>query len=237
MRAAINAAVQMSTGQYLMKCDAHVMLAEGYDEQLKADYLEDNWILTPRRYALDAENWCWDTSNPKYPVDYESLSWPWNHPDHPLTGFHGQPWTSRRDARKHIPLDRDMSSQGSLWFMSRKHWDRIGPMRMDLYGEFFAESQEIGLATQLSGGEMMRTKNTWYAHWRKSKAGRGYVLGPNAHRKGAALMLRKCLMNDWPNQTRTLETLVREFWPVPGWPADWEQQLADKRAALLAEAA
>src|SRR5688572_5682458 len=49
MRPAINAAVQMSTGQYLMKCDGHTMWPEGYDVQLKADYLADNWILTPRR--------------------------------------------------------------------------------------------------------------------------------------------------------------------------------------------
>lgn len=238
MRPAINAAVQMSTGQFLMKCDAHTKWPEGYDVQLKADYLEDNWILTPRRYALDADAWAIETGNSKYPIDYEYLSNPFERPDDPTCGLHGTPWTARRDARKHIELDEDMSSQGSAWFMSRAHWDRtIGSMDLGLFGNFYGESQEIGLKTQVTGGAMMRTKRTWYAHLRKGKKhGRGYALGVNGHRRGAGAMLRLCMLDQWPGQTRSLQSVIERFAPVPGWPADLDACFRQAREVISAAA-
>ena len=56
MKSAINQALAVATGEYLMKCDAHCMFGEGFDEILKAD-CEDNWIVIPRRYSLAAETW------------------------------------------------------------------------------------------------------------------------------------------------------------------------------------
>jgi glycosyltransferase involved in cell wall biosynthesis len=237
MRPGINAAVQMATGQYLLKVDAHTMWADGYDVTLQADYHEDNWILTPRRYPLDPEAWAIKIGNAKYPVDYEYLSYGMERPDDPTCGFHGTAWTARRDARAHLQLDADLSSQGSAWFMSRRHWDRIGPMRMDLFGSFYGESQEIGLATQLQGGAMMRTKNTWYAHLRKSaKWGRGYALGATGHRRGAGLMLRMCMLDQWPKQTTTLREVLEPFMPVPTWPLDLDRCFSEARARLAVAA-
>jgi hypothetical protein len=230
MRPGINAAVQVATGEYLLKCDAHTMWDQGYDRKLIEDYREGNWILTPRRYPLDAEKWAIETGNPKYPIDYEFLSYGLERPEDPTCGFHGTAWTKRREERKHLMLDKDMSSQGSAWFMARKHFDRIGPLRIDLFGSFYGESQEIGLVTQLQGGAMMRTKHTWYAHLRKGKKwGRGYALGPNGHRRGAGLMVRMCMLDEWPNQVRTLQSLVEEFWPVPTWPEDLDKCFRDAR--------
>jgi hypothetical protein len=210
------------------------MWAEGYDLQLKADYLEDHWILTPRRYPLDPFQWAIEQGNSKYPIDYEYLSYGLERPDDPTCGFHGTFWTARREARKHLMLDEDMSSQGSAWFMSRSHWEnRISPMRMDLFGSFYGESQEIGLRTQLFGGAMMRTKNTWYAHLRKGRAhGRGYALGPNGHRRGAGLILRMCMLDQWPGQTKTLRQVIEPFMPVPTWPADLDKCFAEARRVL-----
>jgi cellulose synthase/poly-beta-1,6-N-acetylglucosamine synthase-like glycosyltransferase len=232
MRPAINGAVQMATGAYLLKSDAHCLWDEGYDLKLQADYLEDNWILTPRRYALDADNWRIEEGNRgKYPVDYEYLSYGLERPDDPTCGFHGTAWTARREERRDVLLDADMSSQGSAWFMSRKHWDRqIKALDIEKFGSFYGESQEIGLQTQLAGGAMMRTKNTWYAHLRKGKEyGRGYALGPNGHRRGAGLMVRMCMLDQWPGQVRSLQSLIEEFAPVPTWPADLDKCFAEAR--------
>lgn len=239
MRPAINHAVAMSTGEYLLKCDAHTLWPQGFDTVLKSDYLEDNWILTPRRYPLDAEKWCIETGNPKYPVDYEFLAYGMANPSDPTCGFHGTEWRARREQRKDILLDVDMSSQGSAWFMKRSHWDKtIQRMSVEKFGCFYGESQEIGLATQLRGGAMMRTKNTYYAHLRKgSKYGRGYALGPNGHRRGAGLMLRMCMLDEWPGQTKKLIDVLKPFAPVPTWPADLEQCFADARRILGAEVA
>lgn len=235
MRPAINAATQIATGDYFLKSDGHCLFDEGWDTKLTADYLEDNWVLTPRRYPLDAENWCIESgyNARKYPVDAELLSCPLPHLDDPTRGLHGEPWTARRDARKHILLDTDLSAQGSAWFMSRKHWARVGPMDIALFGNFYAEAQELGLKTQILGGAMMRTKNTWYAHLRKGKRwGRGYVLGPEGHKRGAREMLRLCAFNLWPGQVRTLQSVLEDFMPVPGWPSNLEQCFADIRAGF-----
>lgn len=237
MRPAINHAVAMSTGQYLLKTDAHVMWAPGYDAALRADYHEDNWILTPRRYALDADAWLIDRANPKYPIDYEYLSYGLERPDDPTCGFHGTPWTARRDARPDVMLDTDLASQGSAWFQSRTNWDRNGEMRVDLFGSFFGESQEIGLATMLRGGAMMRTKHTWMAHLRKGKThGRGYQLGPNGHRRGAGLMVRMCMLNEWPRQVKTLQQVLEPFMPVPTWPPDLDRCFGEAKQMLTVAA-
>ncbi|MFK5165339.1 glycosyltransferase, partial [Propionibacterium freudenreichii] len=56
MRPAINAGVSISKGEYIMKCDEHVMFDQGFDVKLIAD-CEDNWVVIPRRKRLNAEDW------------------------------------------------------------------------------------------------------------------------------------------------------------------------------------
>ena len=207
MRAAITAAVQMSTGQYLLKCDAHTMWDQGYDTVLKADYHEDNWILVPRRYALDAERWAIDESNPKYPIDYHYLD----------VALHGVPWTARREIKRDILLDDEMSSQGSAYFLSRKCWDWLGGLDEANFGPFWREMQELGLKCWLSGGAMKVTKRTWYAHLRKKS--RGYSMdtfrAADVERYTHWFFLTD---QPFPNKTRSLEWLLDHFAPVPTWP-------------------
>jgi len=157
MRAAINAAAGIATGDFLMKTDAHCMFAEGFDEALKAD-CEDNWIVVPRRYSLDAELW---ERRPKEPIDYHYLDCPMTNPEY--FQFHGVVWNQRGRERRDNPeydIDDTMSWQGSMWFMSRKHWDRLGGMSEEGYGTFSQEPQEIGLKTQLGGGRLVVNKKT-----------------------------------------------------------------------------
>lgn len=219
MRPSINAAVQIATGEFLLKTDAHCLWAEGYDETLKAEYHEHNWILTARRYALDAERWCIDDSNPrKYPIDYHYLSFPYT--GEATAGLHGTEWRQRRDERPHILLDDEMSSQGSGWFMSRAHWDRLGPLESAKYGNFQHEFQELGLKTWLGGGAVKVTKRTHYAHlFKGQRYGRGYSLGRDGHRQGSEFCTRYWMGDEWPQRVRDMRWLVEKFNP-PSWPAD-----------------
>jgi glycosyltransferase involved in cell wall biosynthesis len=222
MRAAINHAVQMSTGSHLLKCDAHTLWDEGYDVKLHADYHEDDWIMVPRRYALDPDAWAIDPSNRKYPIDYHYLAEPFAAYGDSTPGLHGTAWTARRDERKAIALDDEMTSQGSAWFMSRACWDRLGPQDAVSYGSFWHEFQEIGLKAWLSGGAVKVTKNTWYAHLYKGKRyGRGYSTRNLGHEAGTAFC-SWFWMTDQPfrNRTRSFRWLLERFWPVPTWPGD-----------------
>lgn len=228
MRPNINAMAALASGDYFMKLDAHCMLAEGFDVTLQAD-CDDDEIVVPRRYALDPEAWAWDTSNPKYPIDYHYLSYPLAKLDDPTRGLHGTEWRERRDARSapQFDVDDEMSSQGSCWFMTKAHWQRLGDMDATLYGNFVHEFQELGLKTWLRGGRVRVNKRTWYAHLRKgSKWGRGYTLGPNGHKHATKFVTRHWMGDRDPQATRTMAWLVERFWPVPGWPPNWADEVA-----------
>ena len=220
MRAGINAAAGVATGQYLMKLDGHCMLAEGFDEVLQAD-CEHDWLVIPRRVSLDAENWTiLDTR--KSPVDYEYLSCPIPIED----GMHGAVWRDRARERLGKPeyeIDDDMSFQGSCWFMRRSYfWEHIGGMSEVGYGTFIQEPQEIGLKVWLGGGRQVVNKRTWYAHLHKGKRyGRGYHMDRGECIRGNVYSTDFWINNRWEKRVQNIDWLIAKFWPVPGWPEDW----------------
>lgn len=215
MRAGINAAAAIARGDFLMKCDAHCMFAEGWDEALTAD-CDDDWVVVPRRRSLDAENW---TIIEKTPVDYEYLCFPYAQEE---PGIHGRIWRERAHERADILVDEDMSFQGSCWFTPTEHFrKRIGYLQEQGYGTFIGEPQEVGLKTWLGGGKQMRNKTTWYAHLHKGKQyGRGYFVGKGELSGGNAYSVDYWMNNRWSERIHDLDWLVERFWPVPSWPED-----------------
>ncbi len=231
MRPAINSAAAIAKGDYLMKIDAHCMVGEGFDEVLKAD-CDDDWIVVPRRYALDADNWCIQDTG-KIPIDYHFLSYPLAK-ENPYLGLHGSPWRERSRGREDVLVDDEMSSQGSCWFMSRKHWERrISPMDFASYGSFIQEMQELGLKTWLGGGRLRVNKKTWYAHLHKGKKhGRGYWISKQEQDAGADFAMRYWMLDKWAERKRDLRWLVEKFMPVPTWPSDLDEAFARARKAF-----
>ena len=208
MRAGINAGVALARGKYIMKCDSHIMVGEGYDEILKRD-CKDNWIVVPRRYPLDPENWkIEDRSDNKYPLDYMYLS----------KDLHGVVWKEKDLERKDIMIDDVMSNQGSCWFMPKTWFEYLELMDEKTYGTFWNEFQEIGLKGWLSGGEIKVNKNTWYAHWHKPHSfGRGYKL-PDGEKERTQTMVDKWLNEKmFHKQIHDIKWLVDKFSPVPEW--------------------
>ena len=231
MRASINAGAAIAKGEYLIKTDAHCMFAEGFDEVLKAN-CDDNWIVIPPRYSLDAENWAIE-NNGKPRRDYHYLCYPDPNKDHDH-GMHGVEWWSRCKERLDDPqytIDDNMSCQGSCWFM-KKTWftDFLQGLSEVGYGTFSQEFQEIGLKTWLGGGEVKVNKNTFYCHLHKGKRyGRMYNQNHqeiiNAHNWAAWHWMN----NEEPNMKYNLKWLIHKFWPVPTWEEcwmnDWEESL------------
>ncbi len=69
---------------------------------------------------------------------------------------------------------------------------------------------------------------------RKGKEhGRGYALGVNGHRRGAGAMLQICMLNQWPGQVRTVQSVIEQFMPVPGWPVDLDKLFAEAQQELV----
>ncbi len=224
MRPAINDAVRISKGDYIMKADGHCMFEEGFDEIMKAD-CEDDWISVPRRRSLEPEAWT-ILDNGKAPIDYHYLAWPFRNPEE--VGMHGNPWVERAKERKDILIDDEMSSQGSCWFMSRKHFDRLGGLQCKGYGTFIQEFQEIGNKTWLLGGRVVINKKTWYAHLHKGKTyRRGYYISQKKMVDGALYSTWFWLTDQLKDRKYNFKWLVEKFWPIPTWSLDWEKQMVE----------
>lgn len=219
MRGSINAAASIARGQYLMKTDAHCMFMEGYDKIL-SENCEDNWVVIPRRYSLDAENWAIN-DNGKPPRDYHYLCYPHWAKDHDA-GMHGVEWWKRGEERADVDLDDNMSCQGSCWFMPKKYFDNfLGGLKEEGYGTFAQEFQEIGNKVWLGGGEVKVNKKVWYAHLHKGKTyGRMWHMDRRTHEsvvnshKWSAWWW---MTNQWSQRVHDLEWLIEKFWPVPTW--------------------
>jgi len=217
MRQAINAGVEASTGEFVMKLDAHCMMAEGWDEVLKADCGDDE-IVIPRRYSLEPERWTIREGRPF--IDYEYVSFPYTAAF--LSVKTGNKWWERQEAHKDILIDENMAFQGSCMFMRRSLFDRLGPLQVEGYGGFILDSEEMSNKCWLTGGRVLVNKKTWYAHLHKGKQyGRMYFINRWELRRGRKFHIDFWMHDRWPKATRKFEWLIEHFWPVPGWPDDW----------------
>lgn len=250
MRAAINKGMSVANGEYVMKIDEHCMVDEGFDLKLIADYKEGD-VVIPRRYRLMADEEPWrleeyliasdgqvvaDDLHFKHirpPVDYMYLAYPFERAFDKTAGLHGDKWDQRTKEKMDIPIDETMTMQGSCYFMSKAHWQNIiGELDEENYGTFTQEAQEIQFKTQKAGGKIMVNKKTWYAHMHKGKKGKGYGFSNEQYRKhmeGTEKGRQYCIKH-WVFEERDLlKELLARFWPVPGWPDDWEARIeADK---------
>ncbi len=156
MRGGINAGVQASKGEFLMRTDSHATFGNGYDRILK-ERMRDNWIVYPRRYFLDTVKWeIMDIP----PNDYNKLVIDYTRPK-----FSGVDWKSRAIERKDKMIDESMAMQGSCWFMKRSWWDKVIVELDDVgYGTHYGDSHEMVFKTWKAGGRLMVNKNTWHAH-------------------------------------------------------------------------
>ncbi len=217
MRTCINEGAAVASGDFLMKLDAHCMMAEGWDVTLTAE-CEPDWIVVPRRYSLDPEAWCIRPGRPF--IDYEYVSFPYTAEF--LSVKTGNKWWGRQEAQAAVLLDENMAFQGSCMFMPRALFERVGPLQTEGYGGFILDSEEMSNKVWLSGGRVMTNKRTWYAHLHKGKQyGRMYFINKWELRRGRKFHIDFWMHDRWPKATRKFEWLIDHFWPVPGWPEDW----------------
>lgn len=154
MRDKINEGVAQSSGEYIAKCDAHCMFDEGFDIKL-LEHIEDHWVVTAPKYDLNPVEWKRMDGDP---IDH----WCLNIHEGIIRGCR---WGSKSQKYSHIPVAEIPIFQGSFYLMSRKHWDWLGGLQVEGYGQFGQEATEICFKTWLSGkGKVMVNKNTWYAH-------------------------------------------------------------------------
>lgn len=221
MKSAINQAVDIAKGEYILKTDGHCMFGEGFDVILTAE-CQPNWIVIPRRYSLHAETW---TITPNRPiVDYEYLVFPFNE----VTSVrNGGKWYSRAEERFTDPrylIDETMVFQGSCWMMRKDYYLNtckleINPKTRD---EFVLEPEELAFKSWLSGGAVMVNKKTWYAHYHKHTGMRGYRIDKRTMKQQRIYHIDYWMHDRWPKATIKVADFINRFMPIPGYPLDWQ---------------
>ena len=72
-RKSLNEAINLASGEYIFKLDAHCILSKGFDTVLVRDH-HPNWVVTLPRYSINPEQWELGHG----PICYEYITWPIN---------------------------------------------------------------------------------------------------------------------------------------------------------------
>ena len=225
-RQSINLAARLSTGKYIMKLDAHCMVAPGFDKILKED-CKPEWTMVPTMYVLDVVKWAPKTNKK---TEYMYVSGPDHMKDGKSYGFRAMYYgkyagaVSRRPRNDKL-IDETMCCMGPGWLMHKdRFWHQGGCD--EGHGGWGQQGVEVGLKAWLSGGALMVNKKTWFAHWFRGGEqpmglGKGFPYKITFREQEEARKYSKDLWlnNKWSKQTRTIEWLVEKFNP-PTWKVE-----------------
>lgn len=232
-RCSINEAARVANGEFLFKLDAHCCLSEGFDEVLKLDH-NDDWVVTLSRYSLNPDSWRMGFG----PVSYEYIAYPldrkgvvggltpkkWigEHGNSKEMGGSSYYWMEKQ--RSHLLIDEIQTCNAACWFVSKNRFEYLGGLN-EQYWSFHIDGVEMGFKAWLSGGQLMINKKAHHGHWWKSEKKRTVPLDWAAMRNTQTHSTWYWTHNQWPKQTRTFAWFVKRFWPIPGWPETWEEDL------------
>lgn len=224
LKPCVNKMVEIATGKYIYKSDSHCMFSQSFDEVLQEN-MEDNWLVTPRFYVLDAENWKWQDERF---YDYFFLHCPLTDPDQ-FKFKAGGHWPQRTRERlvSHPDIDETLQIHGSGWFLTKDYFQNsLKGMSSVGYDSFGMEPPELGLKTWLGpwGGKVMVNKKVWYAHMHKGgQRPRGWPLSKHRIYNSYDYAAKYWMGDKWPERAHDLDWLIKRFWPIPTWPDNYEE--------------
>jgi glycosyltransferase involved in cell wall biosynthesis len=207
-RAGYNLGVRESSGQYVMKIDAHALMSPGYDEALKAHCPPRTTVL-PEMRRLNPHEWVHKPRG-KTRFMYFGLD---------LYCHYWRDYRKREAAKAEYP--EVMTGQGSCWFTTREWNDYIGLLDEGV-GSWGNVGIEVSLRTWLCGGTQILNPRVWQAHYfRKDEGGFPYPMDGRRVAKAHRYTREHYYFNDhaFEHQERPFSWLIHKFAPVPGWEA------------------
>jgi glycosyltransferase involved in cell wall biosynthesis len=231
-RAATNLAAKIAKGKYLMKIDAHCAFDQGFDVKMMAD-MQDDWTLVPTMKNLHAFDWICPNGHRRYQSPSgvctecgkettKDIVWiAKNNPTSTTYRFdktmHFQYW-SELGKMQQGDLIESMSIQGSCFMCTKEKY-----FELDLCGEEFnswgQQGVEVACKTWLSGGKVMVTRKTWYAHMFRTQGGDfGFPYeNPQSKVNENRELSRQLFKGDtWPKAKHKFQWLLDKFNP-PEW--------------------
>jgi hypothetical protein len=230
-RAATNEAAKLSTAKYIMKVDAHCAFDQGFDVKLMAD-MQPDWTMVPVMRNLHAFDWVCENGHRRYqspsgpckecgqPTRMDVVWIPKNNPQSTAYRFdrdlHFQYWPELKKQQRG-DLVETMSIQGSCFMVTREKY-----FELDLcdegHGSWGQQGMEVACKTWLSGGRVIVSKKTWYAHLFRTQGGDFGFPYPNPGTEKAREYSRNLWLNNkWDKAKHPLSWLIEKFAPVPDW--------------------
>lgn len=242
-RAATNEGARISQAKYVMKLDAHCAVDKGFDRKLIEDY-QPKWTIVPTMWNLHAFDWvCKSCGERIYQGKQPDIckcsnnNWEkdivWKQRGNKVTyswrfdkELHFQYWRkhSKRPETQGTYIET-MSFIGACWFIDRnRYWELEG--LDEAHGSWGQVGTEVSCKTWLSGGKLITTRNTWFAHMFRTGNFAGsfgggssfpYHISYDAQEYARKYSQDLWLNNKWHKQVYPLEWLVEKFKPVPDW--------------------
>jgi len=251
-RAATNAGARLSTAKYILKLDAHCSVDDGFDVKMLKD-MQPDWTMIPRMYRLHAFDWrCQECGHGVYQGSkpekceecghadlYMHMVWEPRWKVGPTvawrfdTAMHMQYWNAyhkRPEIQEQAKTGviETMSCVGCCFLMERERFLGLGGMD-EGHGSWGQYGTELACKAWLSGGKMVTSMNTWFAHLfrtgnfaRNGESTFPYPLSQKDVEAARGYSRDLWLNNRWPLAVRPLSWLVDHFAPVPDW-SDEEQ--------------
>lgn len=251
-RAATNEGVRTSQAKYIMKVDAHVAFGKGFDRILIEDCQPD-WTMIPMLYNLHVFDWqCVGCGNRTYQgvkpekckkcqfEDFEMVMvWKPREGKGPYVSWRFDNQMQFQQWRKHCrrpeaqgDFVETLSFAGPCFFIHRdRYWELDGCD--EAHGSWGQFGTEWACKTWLSGGKLITTRKTWFAHLFRTGNFKGsgynggsfpYPLSGKAVARAKEYSRDLWLNDKWSKAKHPLSWLVEKFWPVKG----WEQEDLDR---------
>jgi len=251
-RAATNIACRTSDAEYVAKCDAHCAFGKGFDRILIED-MRDDWTMVPLMKNLHAFNWkCKKCGNEWYQgptpmICQKATNRKGNHTvpsGCDGTEFERKIYWKPNDSPNSTSMrfDRDMKFQywgqykkkqegdlvetmsllGAFWLMRRDRYWKLN-ICDEGHGSWGQQGTEVSAKSWLSGGKLICSKKTWFAHMFRTQGGDfgfPYKLSGKDVRKARDYSKNLWLNNNWDQAKYPLEWLIKKFEP-PEWEDIW----------------
>lgn len=237
-RAGTNEACKLSKAKYVMKLDAHCLMGQGFDRIMMED-MQDDWTMVPVMKNLHAFDWvcpdghrrdqspsgpCRECGKPtEMEIVWEARKSPNSTSfcfDKTLHFQYFNEFAKRPEAQ--TDLSETMSIQGSCFMLTRQKYWELNICDDTEFGSWGQQGVEVSCKTWFSGGKVVCTKKTSYAHLFRTQGGDFGFPYPNpedainrAREKSRELFLKGTWKGMVPG--RDMNWLLKKFAPVPDW--------------------
>lgn len=233
-RACTNQLARISTAKYVMKCDAHCSFGESFDTIMMAD-MQDDWVMVPKMYNLHVFDWVCKNGHRRYQgpsgpctvcgeetqkdilwrIKKKSETADCNSPEATSMRFDKnlkfQYWSGYKK-QQHGDLVETMSLLGACWMVSREMYWNLNMCDEGHVGGWGQQGTEVACKAWLSGGKLICTKKTWFAHMFRTQGKDFGFPYPNTHIEEAREYSRDLWLNDkWDKAIHPLSWLIEKF--------------------------